>query len=147
MNGIPWDPDNVEGLDDYLETALWATCYSGEPLELEDGSTIKDGAPLDSAFSVDDIPRHIREEAAEDLVDFYGYCEAHIGIGVFGYQNTDNIVHDFFLSRNGHGSGFFNSDYGGHEKELQRVAETFGEWEPGVYKNDDTDEIGWDSHG
>jgi hypothetical protein len=39
---------------------------------------------------------------------------------------ADTIEHDFFLTRNGHGAGFWDGDYKNGEK-LTEIAKSFGE--------------------
>lgn len=87
------------GLDDfvtsYLETALWS-------------STDDDGDPLDDNFGIEDLDDSVVRQAIED-------CDA------FRSSNADTlarlkhsdsqVAHDFWLTRNRHGAGFWDGDY------------------------------------
>lgn len=76
----------------YIECALWS-------------STDDDGEPLDTNYSLHDI-------APESLGVVVRECEA------FQEQYWDNVAsdleragHDFWLTRNGHGAGFWDGDW------------------------------------
>lgn len=78
----------------YLECALWSSCQYDE-----NGNC---GRPLDDDFSVDDISRETRDAAAADCADFWrrhGYLMA---------ENPERAGYDFWLTRNGHGAGFWD---------------------------------------
>lgn len=72
----------------------------------------------------DDCERFQRENAAN--LDEYGELYSPRG----GYSVDECAGHDFWLSRNGHGSGFF--DRGGEPvfDRLQSAARSFGECDP-----------------
>lgn len=74
----------------YIETALWS-------------STDDDGEPLDSSHNW----THLAPETLQRMIDDCAkFQQDHPGIG---YEREAG--HCFWLSRNGHGSGFFDSRY------------------------------------
>lgn len=90
--------------DAYLETAIWAT-------EGEDA--------LNDAFTGEEYLVNLEKE-----LDQFWEKASHL----FTEDEIENdaIEHDFFLTRNGHGAGFWDGDY---EKgdELSEIAKGFGE--------------------
>lgn len=91
-------------VSEYLETARWVN-------ELAED--------YDDAFTSDDYLRRISKE----LIDFWNraghlFAEEEIERG--------HIEHDFFLTRNGHGSGFWDGDYKEGDK-LTEIAKSFGQ--------------------
>lgn len=86
----------IESLDAftraYIETALWS-------------STDDDGEPLDGLYTIDDI-------AQDTFTAMIGDCRR------FQADNADDIAsdparagYDFWLTRNGHGAGFWDGDW------------------------------------
>jgi hypothetical protein len=99
----------------YIEAALWSS---------NDESNEQGGEPLDCNYDIHDIDVDTLRKMKED-------CEK------FQRENWDAIAeaddltqpgHDFWLSRCGHGCGFFDRDcYNGKEDELQEIARKWGE--------------------
>jgi len=80
----------------YLEAALWSS---------NDNADDQGGEPLDSNYSFGDI-------ASETLASIKSDCEAfqrdHAeDIG----SNVEQAGHDFWLTRNHHGAGFWDGDW------------------------------------
>jgi len=106
----------------YLSTALWSS---------NDGSNEQGGDPLDDNYDISDIAEESVKKATEDCDSFYEKAEKILG------KNGDEITaieseslgHDFWLSRNGHGAGFFDADYLDEDMRdaLQDLAKEFGE--------------------
>jgi hypothetical protein len=114
---------NSESFQQYVATALWST-------------TDDDGTPLDANYDFDDVD-------PESLVVHRSECETFIqanyevisGLLEAGYEMT-TIMHDFWLTRNGHGCGFWDGDYPEKiETILTDSAHSFGERNP--YVGDD----------
>lgn len=80
----------------YLETALWA---STDP---------DSGAPLDRAYSVQSFSERARATALEDCLDF---ASAVVDDIEAVERSVERIGHDFWLTRNRHGAGFWDGDY------------------------------------
>ena len=85
--------DNLDGqLNDYLITALWS-------------STDSDCIPLDDNYDISDIDESVVSSSRADLQRFYDIACIYL-------NDTDkNWGHDFWLTRNHHGSGFWGGDY------------------------------------
>jgi hypothetical protein len=105
----------------YLETLLWSETFHGmgddgeEPLIIE-GTEYEPGTPLDQIQGCDvsdlaTLAPKLLEEAEEDLEGFRAYCLEDIGIDPFKFFDPSQVAHDFALSRNGHGAGFFDREY------------------------------------
>lgn len=96
-------------LDLYIETALWS-------------SSTYEGTPLDSVATIDDLDKDFLEQCQKDLDLFY---EQALHLFTEEELETGHIEHDFWLTRCGHGAGFWDGDY---EKgdELSEIARQFG---------------------
>ena len=77
----------------YLNTALWS-------------STNDDDEPLDANYGIDDIADEFIQSARIDCLKFQS-DNASILIRYDASQSG----HDFWLTRNGHGAGFWDGDY------------------------------------
>lgn len=96
-------------LNAYITAALWS-------------STDENDTPLDQAYTTGDISGDLMDKMIEECAAFLTKAEV-----------PDNLLpqagHDFWLTRNGHGSGFWDRpEIYGEEKsqELTALAETFG---------------------
>lgn len=98
----------------YLETALWST---------NDDSSDNGGDPLDKNYSTADIDP---ETAAKHRAECIEFCEMNYDdLSPF---DAATAGHDFWLTRNGHGCGFWDGDY--PEPQASRLTEAsnrFGE--------------------
>jgi hypothetical protein len=95
----------------YLECAEWTDC-GPDSEELQDHSGFAPEA---------------RAAAEEACADFLSYCEGEdLGDTLRAGWDPEQAGHDFWLSRNGHGAGFFDRGEPG-ANELQCAAKTFGE--------------------
>jgi len=102
-------------LDDYMDAALKTST---------DESTPSGGYPLDKNYSLRDFTTEARAKMKRDVAKF---AKANAGdiAGNWGQAGTD-----FWLSRNGHGTGFQDRDhvFGKEAAErLQQAARRFGE--------------------
>lgn len=101
-------------LNSYLEAAIWT--------EEEKLSEETEGSE-DVDFNIHNFTPESRYKALEDIKEFLMDCE-----------NSDELIEklgleqvgiDLWLSRNGHGSGFFDRDYEGADK-AQKCAAKLG---------------------
>jgi hypothetical protein len=110
----------------YIESALWAT-------------TGDDGRPLDDRHGPHDIDAATLERIAADCAAFQSAHVDDIDAGPCraGRSSGDAAAgHDFFLTRNGHGAGFWDGDWpDGAAERLTAAARAAGTWEP--YVGDD----------
>ena len=104
---------------DYIECALWA-------------STNDEGEPLDALYGFGDLAPETREQMEQDCTDFLAYCEES-NISTDGWDDTQ-LGHDFWLSRNGHGAGFWDRGLPNGDA-LHAAAKTFGSCD--LYVGDD----------
>jgi hypothetical protein len=112
---------NKKTLDSYLETMLWSS--------LDD-----DGSPLDGSKAIIDISDEVINSSKKDIESFYEKAEKE-NIEVTKYTAED-IGHDFWLTRCGHGAGFWDGDYEEEDGEaLTKISKEFGNKEP--YIGDD----------
>lgn len=113
-----------EDVRQYFETALWSSSdpTAGYPDDLED-------RPLDEDYAVADVSAESVEAAEKDLDAFYD--KAGDLVEESGLDESD-IGHNFWLSRNGHGVGFFDRGLGEIGDKLQDIARGFGEIIPVV---------------
>jgi len=95
----------------YLKCALWS-------------STDDEGEPLDDRFSVWDIDEKSITRANEEVQDFLNLLEDE-KIDWADEWTEEQFGHDFWLTKNGHGAGFWDRGYdlGGI---LTSWAKTFG---------------------
>jgi len=117
----------------YMVTALWSST---------DNSDDSGGEPLDKNFDISDIDERDIMRMRDDCMKFYHEnrddIEAVIGkTGPYGHREIDHasIGHDFWLTRNGHGAGFWDGDYPEPQAErLTESAEKFGNCDLLMYK-------------
>lgn len=92
-------PDFFEG---YVTAALWS-------------STDDDGNPLDDRYSPEDIAPETLERMRADCQRFYDAHQADITAGPartpLTCSEAEYAGHDFWLTRNGHGAGFWDGDW------------------------------------
>ena len=99
-------------LDHYLVCALWS-------------STDDAGAPLDDNYDSSDIAEESRNAAEAEIVDFLALCESE-GLRPFMHMGDEQFGHDFWLTRNGHGAGFWDRGLGEVGEKLTELAKTYG---------------------
>lgn len=112
---------NLNSLDDfteaYIETALWS-------------STDDDGNPLDDDYGIDDIDQATLQAMIDDCKAFQADHADDIG------QNYKQAGHDFWLTRNRHGAGFWDGDWEDQAgKRLTQASHTYGSFD--MYIGDD----------
>lgn len=80
----------------YVITALWSTtdCDSGDS--------------FNAHYDFDDFSEDAKRSMWEDCVAFADETE-----GIRGDISADDMGHNFWLNRNGHGAGFWDRDYSG----------------------------------
>ena len=98
----------------YLETALWSSVDENDD-------------PMDDEYSIGDFTVAARQQAAKDCDAFVLACDK-AGLRDALFQNGYNRAgHDFWLTRNGHGAGFWDGDYGHDGDALTKIAKRFRE--------------------
>ena len=112
-------------LDAYIACALWSS---------NDESTDDGGNPMDRNYGSEDI-------SPETMTAMRANCAK------FETENNDKLIdangdlwpsmagHDFWLTRNGHGAGFWDGDWPKHGDALTEASKAFGECN--LYVGDD----------
>jgi len=103
--------------EEYMATALWSS--------LDD-----DGKPLDDEYGTDDIDESSRDEMRAD-------CQSFAESNIADLMGMDPVQagHDFWLTRNGHGAGFWDRGLGDRGDRLTAASEPFGDSD--LYVGDD----------
>jgi hypothetical protein len=105
---------------DYIDCALWA-------------STDEEGEPLDGLYTVDDLSPETLAQMVADCADFQA------SFGQYFEGREGNAGHDFWLTRNRHGAGFWDRGQGfysdGAGKHLTEMSHAYGEYT--LYVGDD----------
>ncbi len=106
-------------LDGYIDCALWS-------------STDDDGEPLDQTYSRADLKsatlNRLRADCAKFLTRAYDDDLA-------ACESPEQVGHDFWLTRNGHGAGFWDRDLGDAGDRLTALSKWAGEAD--LYVGDD----------
>lgn len=80
----------------YIEAALWSST---------DNSDEQGGEPLDDNYGLDDIAEETLASILDDCKAFQRDHAVDIG------SELERAGHDFWLTRNGHGAGFWDGDW------------------------------------
>lgn len=111
----------------YLECAFWLSAGLDET-----GDTSLD----DAGFTFDDIAPSALADAAEDCAQFRETNASDLArYEELSLRDEASAGHDFWLSRNGHGAGFFDRGDDPVFDRLQDAARSWGE--SNVYVGDD----------
>lgn len=116
----------------YIEAALWS-------------STDDDEEPIDAEYDIEDISNESIERIALDCARFqarYYHLWEGCETGRGEYDIDEASGHNFWLNRNGHGTGFWDStEVYGHEnaEQLDDASHSFGECS--VFVSDDKSEV------
>lgn len=121
----------------YIEAALWAEIAYGSPQEDEIDPPDDDGERAgtfdqsfqDCGYGVDNLSPELLEHVIKDCVDFQSaYREflkaSYVDVEAFYYDI--HAGHDFWLTRNSHGAGFWDRDLL-HGQPLTDAAHMYGE--------------------
>lgn len=104
--------ENKKFIKQYLNTALWS-------------STTENGEYLDSIFGLSDIDFKSVKRSVKDCLKFIEMAENENLLDEYSYSTAG---HDFWLTRNGHGGGFWDGDYKEIDGEkLTELSEKFNE--------------------
>lgn len=82
------------------------------------------GEPLDSNYDLSDIADCEREEWCSEIESF---VEVANDLGLLSGIGDEQLGHDFTLTRNGHGTGFWDRGLGEIGKRLTNICKPFGE--------------------
>jgi len=107
-------------LSHYIACALWS-------------STDEAGEPLDNNYDASDLAPETLEQMREDVSAFLGSIEDE-GWDVSAWT-PEQVGHDFWLTRNGHGAGFWDRGQGEMGDRLTDLSKPFGGFD--LYVGDD----------
>ena len=105
----------------YLRTAIW--------------SELNEGQPLDRTRNENDLSSKLLDWAAADCARFQELADEFISNEPDRNCDWEQAGHDFWLTRNGHGSGFWDGDWPMFGDALTELSERFGECS--LYVGDD----------
>ena len=94
----------------YIECALWSSTHQDNDIA------------LDSTHGPEGIARDTRNKMKSDCEKFLAAAAPYIG-----ESEAESAGHDFWLTRNGHGCGFWDGDWGDRGDALTEICEKFGE--------------------
>ena len=92
-------------INSYIETILWSS-------ELDD-------------FSMEDFDKDSLELCEKEVLEFVDKAMEFIDDSN-NFETLDMVAHDFWLTRNGHGAGFWDKDYT-NKDDLTALAKTYPE--------------------
>lgn len=104
--------------DEFIRGCLEAAIFTGQ--HYADPENHDNSAPMDRHHSVDDIPREIRKELESDCVDFLNSSAFLVA------ENPRQAGIDFHFTRNHHGAGFWDGDWGDKGDELTKRSHPYG---------------------
>lgn len=102
--------------EQYITTALWS-------------STDDDDTPMDARYTVDDLAAEALESIKADCARFQAEQAELIA------ADLRRAGHDFWLTRNGHGAGFWDGDWPEHGDTLTEACKAYRECN--LYRGDD----------
>lgn len=114
--------------DQAVKTLLWSECT-------EHGDSLSD------LYAIDHISESVINELREDVMNFldmvWDHEDAELSARLWTLANADleQFGHDFILSRNGHGTGFWDRGNGEVGDALHEMAKSFGSFH--LYAGDD----------
>lgn len=109
-----------DALKSYIKCALW--------------SSLDDEEPLDESYGTADIAHCALAGMCEDVNHFIETLSEN-GVDWKESLTPKQLGHDLWLTRNGHGAGFWDRDLGELGEQLSAWAKTLGECD--LYVGDD----------
>lgn len=109
----------------YVECALWSST---------DNSDESGGEPMDANYDADDIAPETLAQMQADCDDFAGNPEVAALLAESGLSD-EQAGHDFWLTRNGHGAGFWDRGLGDIGDKLTAITKPYGSVD--LYVGDD----------
>jgi hypothetical protein len=114
----------------YIVCALWSS---------NDESNDRGGDPLDSNYDATDIAPETLATMVADCARFQAEnaidIDRAIAFPSVSYYDTSRAGHDFWLTRNGHGAGFWDRELGEVGARLSDASKAFGSFD--LYIGDD----------
>lgn len=116
---IRLDEDLVnEVVEGYITSALWTTPIPNEQGDDSDGYLLDDYGSEDlGQGELDKVKETVRDFLKSNLVDVEEYLT---------HFDADHLGHDFWLTRNGHGAGFWDRGLGDLGRRLTDNCKPYG---------------------
>ena len=111
----------------YIECALWSSTDNSDP---ENG-----GNPLDDNYGMEDIAPETLAEMIADCADFQASNATDLALAAEQGRGNEYAGHDFWLTRNGHGAGFWDRGLGAVGDRLTKASKPYGSVD--LYVGDD----------
>lgn len=119
-------PDFKEFFNSYLEAALWrSTIDEGEQ---NDG---RNGDPFDAHFNIADFDEDALELLHTHALSFWSRVACYVphekGRANGGRPGPAQAGHDFWLTQNGHGAGFWDGDWPTYGETFTKISKCYPE--------------------
>ena len=102
----------------YIETALWSSMDESDPHGDE---------PLDANYGPEDVAPEAIEVMTQDCARFQEENASMLRRALEAHgQDEERCGHDLWLTRNGHGAGYFDGDYSRHGINAGEVGTALG---------------------
>jgi hypothetical protein len=119
----------------YITCLLWSESCRGSAGNASDEHEHNTDDPQDCdaslhtiGYDADDLTEAARKEIESDVADFVMSNAADIlALVNTGEADADDIGHNFLLSRNGHGTGFWDRGWGVFGDRLHAAAKAYGD--------------------
>ncbi len=110
----------------YLEAALWSsTINDGE----EENPGDREGDPFDKHFGIEDFTPEAREILEAHCLSFWSRMHYYLKHEEPKFQGDRAMQagHDFWLTSNGHGAGFWDGDWPKYGEMLTKLSKCYPE--------------------
>lgn len=127
----PDDARVAAAVHGYVTALLWSSAYVVDQGGYESADNAADDYEL-SDFSADDQASIVADVYAmiagqpESVRDFLAYLDRRSGLGTVE-EVAEHFGHDFALTRNGHGAGFWDRGLGDLGDRLTAMSKPYGE--------------------
>ena len=111
-----------EFFDQYLETLLWSSC---DPDTMES---------LDEDYGICDFEPKCLANIKKEALDYF-YTSRHLWYSTPDSYGLTQHAHDFALTRNGHGAGYWDRGLGKLGNKLTELSKVYGSID--LYVGDD----------
>ena len=119
--------DNADALQGYLESLVWTGTLDFMTGTHEQGGECLTSGSLDNVYSVDDLTPDVVAAATSDVDSFIEQVGEYLKYWELpDHLTASQLGHDFNLTRNHHGAGFWDRGYGELGDWLTRVAQAMG---------------------
>lgn len=118
---------SAAGFDEFFEAYLEAALFTS----MDESDPNTGGEPLDKNFSMSDLTVAARTKLRRDAAEFFTEALPILGRARCLYKKgtkMEHAGHDFWLTQNGHGAGYWDGDWAEPEAhELTELAKSYGE--------------------